>query len=359
MRVLLVGPNYLNGSKGGQITHMRTFNDAFSDKKEVILSNFFSSSGLGESQSKIVKSILLIWRVLSFPLSALLNDLVHLNTTVDNNAITRDSLLLFWLRLFRKKYVIQFHGGEFDKVTLNKSKLIYQMWKRGIQQSKCCLVLKPEHQKLITEIGQNNVIPAINYVNVPNNGFNNLLSFEGKVKFVFLGRLIKEKGLYELIESVKNLSQCNSFELKICGDGPEKERLQNLVKEYRLETVIQFCGNVDGKVKNDILRESHCFIIPSYAEGLPYSMLEAMAYGNAVIASNVGLIPKVFEKSICGFLIKPKAQNELEIAMEKVLTDPNVVSSFSEAAYKNVSSNYSYKNLTRFYYSVWGVCEKS
>ncbi len=126
-----------------------------------------------------------------------------------------------------------------------------------------------------------------------------------KTNVLFMGWVEKNKGIYELVEAVRsNRKQMSDFNFIICGEGSESKNIRELVRKYSLDSYFTFKGWVSGDQKIDILKSAHIFVMPSYREGLPNALLEAMASGCAVIASAVGAIPDIIKNQENGLLIE-------------------------------------------------------
>ncbi|MCB2295197.1 glycosyltransferase [Clostridium algoriphilum] len=187
-----------------------------------------------------------------------------------------------------------------------------------------------------SEINKFNVIPfedfkAIN--NIP----------KDKYVFGYIGRLISLKGIDLLLESF-NLFQeryPNSI-LIIVGEGVEKEKLINLAKEHDLSTKIYFKG-----YRKDVynwLNIYDSFILPSKREGLPLTILEAMAMKKIVISTSIGGIPELIKNNYNGILIEERSPQLLMKSMEYVYENEDEVRQIVENAYNNLRLNYGIKD---------------
>lgn len=106
------------------------------------------------------------------------------------------------------------------------------------------------------------------------------------------------KGQKRLIEIAKKiLDDSYNIKVKFIGEGKQKQDLINYVKELNLESKVEFLGNInDRELLFSILKDSHFYVLPSSSEGLPRSIIEAMATSNPCIASNVDGIPELLDK---------------------------------------------------------------
>ena len=173
-----------------------------------------------------------------------------------------------------------------------------------------------------------------------------------KYIFGYIGRLINLKGVDLLIESFNLFKKKhpNSI-LIIVGEGAEKEKLINLTKEYNLSTKIYFMG-----YRKDVynwLNIFDSFILPSKREGLPLTILEAMAMKKIVISTSIGGIPELIVNNYNGILIEEREPQVLIKSMEYVYENKNEVKAIVENAYKHLALNYSIEdyinNIHRIY----------
>lgn len=126
-------------------------------------------------------------------------------------------------------------------------------------------------------------------------------------RILFLGRLEQRKGVFDLIRAMELLKvegACENLELVIAGDGGVDEVREQVTKR-ELEGVIDVVGWVDREGVGSLLRCSDVFVLPSYNEGLPMALLEAMGSGMAVIATPVGGVPEVLDNGVNGVIVEP------------------------------------------------------
>ena len=115
------------------------------------------------------------------------------------------------------------------------------------------------------------------------------------------------KGTFELLEVFENLvSEGLDIKLRLVGDGSAKERLQKIVYSGDLTSRVQFDGWCEEKELLNILGSADIFVLPSWSEGLPNAMIEALAAGLAVIVTRVGTIPDFLINKRHALLIRGK-----------------------------------------------------
>jgi glycosyltransferase involved in cell wall biosynthesis len=155
----------------------------------------------------------------------------------------------------------------------------------------------------------------------------------------FLGRLLDGKGADLLIESFNELhKKREKIFLLVVGDGPEREKLNNLVENYNLSSKVRFMGF--QKNPYDFLNIFHCFILPSVTEGLPIAVLEAMAMKKAVISTPVAGLKNLMKNGYNGLVLENRSKKELEAAMDKLYGDKNFNIQLAENAYNYLYENY-------------------
>jgi glycosyltransferase involved in cell wall biosynthesis len=134
---------------------------------------------------------------------------------------------------------------------------------------------------------------------------------------LFVGNLIKEKGCFELLHAFQEIEKEHpNCILAIVGGGPIAEDLRRLAAEFNLSEKIRFIGKVSHDKLPTWFAVSDVLCLPSYREGIPNVVMEALASGLPVVATNVGGIPEVV-KAHCGILIAPKDVAQLRAALRK------------------------------------------
>ncbi|WP_242826141.1 glycosyltransferase family 4 protein [Butyrivibrio sp. VCB2006] len=129
-----------------------------------------------------------------------------------------------------------------------------------------------------------------------------------KQQILFLGELGQRKGGYDfagIVENVDKRYPGARFVFAGSGSKEDEDRIKKALSEKGLMEKCLFPGWVRGEQKDKLLMESSLFMLPSYQEGLPMAILDAMAYGLPVVSTEVGGIPQLIENGKSGFLAKP------------------------------------------------------
>jgi len=147
---------------------------------------------------------------------------------------------------------------------------------------------------------------------------------EGTLRILFLGQLGPRKGAGDLIDALARPDVAAlPWEATMAGDG-DVEVYRARATEHALAERIHFTGWVDEPEVQRLLARADVMVLPSYAEGLPLSVLEALAHGLAVIATPVGAIPEVIEDGTSGLLVAPGEVEALAGALEHVVRDQDL-----------------------------------
>jgi glycosyltransferase involved in cell wall biosynthesis len=145
-------------------------------------------------------------------------------------------------------------------------------------------------------------------------------------EILFVGRLAEIKGVEHLLGAMRDLG--SGFRLRIAGDGPERERLQALASGLEVE----FLGEVSFLEMASVLGRAHVFVLPSLSENLPNAVLEALAAGLPVVASNVGALPEIIRDGWNGFLVPPGDSRAIATAVRSITRDRIFHEEMSNAA---------------------------
>ncbi len=156
------------------------------------------------------------------------------------------------------------------------------------------------------------------------------------------GRIVREKGVGELIRAFRTVAKkVPEAKLIISGTGLALDEMKDLVRKYGLKKRIKFLGWVPQTVLLSCYKRADVFVLPSFSEGLPYVILEAMAYGKAVVASNVSGLNEVITDGMNGMLFDLSKEGDLAKVLIKLLKDPQKRKRLGQNALENCRANYS------------------
>lgn len=206
--------------------------------------------------------------------------------------------------------------------------------------------------EILKKAGIKNGIYVPNGVDIHKFGKKAREKTDEKTRFLFVGRLEKQKGLEYLIKAAKSLQINNDFEIIIAGDGKEAEKLKKNVREYGIEDVFKFTGKLSEQELFEQYFRSDIFILPSLWEGLPLTLLEAAAAGLPIIATEVGGIPSVFSHGKNAILVKAGESRELAREMQQLMEGKKLRETLGPNA-RSLAEKYSWENSAKKIDSVY------
>jgi glycosyltransferase involved in cell wall biosynthesis len=164
-------------------------------------------------------------------------------------------------------------------------------------------------------------------------------NFEDKLeRVIFVGRLSKEKNLVSLIQAAK----LAGVGLDLAGDGIMRKTLEDLTR--RLSADVRFLGTLENSQIADLLSKYEIFILPSFYEGNPKSLLEAMSSGKAVIGTDIEGIRCIIKDGENGILCGQSA-SDISRAILRLKNDPGLLKSVQEGARKFATESFQSENI--------------
>jgi glycosyltransferase involved in cell wall biosynthesis len=164
----------------------------------------------------------------------------------------------------------------------------------------------------------------------------------GPLNVLYIGRMVPVKGQALLIDAVEQLHRSGmNLEATLLGEGVRREALTRLVRERRLDDVIRLPGVVGQEEIRDYYRQADIFVLPSFAEGIPGVLMEAMAMGLPVVTTRIAGIPELVEDGYSGFVVPPGRVDALVDAVQRLAADPELRREMGERGRAKVIAEYS------------------
>jgi colanic acid/amylovoran biosynthesis glycosyltransferase len=156
-----------------------------------------------------------------------------------------------------------------------------------------------------------------------------------------VGRLVAAKGQRILLEAARQLiAEGRPVRVSLAGDGPDREQLERFVDENQLRNQILFHGAVSQKQVRALCSQAHAFVLPSFAEGIPVALMEAMAMEVPCISTSITGIPELIESGKDGILVAPSDVQALCRAITKLMDDESFRRAMAENGRRKVSRDY-------------------
>jgi glycosyltransferase involved in cell wall biosynthesis len=281
-------------------------------------------------------------------------DLIHLNPTLDFKALIRDGVYHFIAKkIFRKKTIVFFRGWE-ASTEKNIEKNFIKIFRVFFNFDYALVLASSFRDKLISWGFKSDIISL--ETTVFDDAFLEQFAIMRRVKgiglrerirLLFLARIEKGKGICETINAVKMLSTVHpEVHLVVAGDGSFIDEAQRLAYEV-LGNRVTFLGHVSGEKKKDVLLSSDIYIFPSYSEGMPTSVLEAMAFGLPVVTRPVGGLKDFFINGEHGFISESKEPEVIASLIEKIILDKDLWKRMSINAHEYAKEKFIASKVTQ------------
>lgn len=158
---------------------------------------------------------------------------------------------------------------------------------------------------------------------------------------ICVGRLSPEKGQSGLLEAFASLrTEHPDVRLVLAGDGPDRSGLEAITEKLGISDAVSFVGRLTEEEALQEIAGSDLLVLPSFMEGLPIVLMEAMAIGVPVVASRVAGIPELVEDGKSGLLFNPSDWSELAACMDRLLSDERLCASIAEQAKARVTNEF-------------------
>lgn len=317
-RILLLGREFHH--KGGVTNYVRLLKENLSSVYDI---KHFVQGLKPKYHIDYILPIVYISQLLKFKkvLKEYEPDLVHLNPSMTWVALIRDLAFLKIVKNHGFPVLFFIHGWHIDLNKKNKQNIFLKFFlKKNFEKADGIVVLAKRFKEELVNSGikKEKIYVSSPMVNSKDYQPGNK-RFERPFKVLFCSNMKKEKGPYELLDAISIvLDKYPDTNFIFIGEGKELEKLKNLSKEKHIEKNVEFRGYLTGSDKFRAFGEAHIFILPSYSEGFPTVVLEAMASGLPLVVTPVGRLDEIIEEGMQGLIINSVPPNPKEIS-EKII----------------------------------------
>jgi glycosyltransferase involved in cell wall biosynthesis len=280
-------------------------------------------------------------------------DVIHIHFS-ERGSTLRKSILVFIAALFQQSVILHAHGATYQEFYARLPRLVQNSLVALFRKCRI-IVLSKSWQDFYTHklsLDSSRVSVLYNPVDLPSS----MPDRAGRkhLKFIFLGRIGKrggaldiaqsfmsfpkqDKGAFDLINAFAVLAEADRYdvELVLAGNG-DLAAANQLITDLNLTDKITILDWLSAEERDKLLATADAFILPSYNEGLPMSMLESMAWGLPVIVTPVGGIPEVIINHQNGLLVEPGVQDQLVKAMQALIRNESLRLSLGTAGRNSV-----------------------
>ena len=283
-------------------------------------------------------------------------DVVHINMSYRGSTI-RKGVVAWTCRALRIPVVLHLHTCEYEE--------FYRRLPSPLQRAARATFLRADHVVVLGRVWESFVVDELRVprrrVTVLYNaspgpadiGFRKSRATREGIRLLFVGRLGARKGVADLLTALSRVgADSGDWVLTLAGDG-DIEKAKDLARELGIFHRITFTGWLDSPGVHDLLKSSHVLILPSYAEGMPMAIVEAFAFGVAVIASSVGAIPELVVDRKSGLLVSPGDIDALEQAIRDLCTDDELRESLARSGRGTWESRLEIGQYTERIIEIW------
>lgn len=162
---------------------------------------------------------------------------------------------------------------------------------------------------------------------------------------LYVGRIAHRKGVADLVEAAAEVTASHDVDFKFVGKGPLEDEMHAKAADLGVDDRTQFLGHVDRERLLGLFAGATAFVLPSHYEGLPTTMLEAMAAGAPVVATDVSGVPDVIDDGENGLLVPPREPARLAAGVTRLLDDSNLRERLSTAGRRTIVEGYTWESI--------------
>jgi len=279
-------------------------------------------------------------------------DIVHIHSGF-KGSFYRKSVFVLFSFIFRKKIILHIHSGEFDEFYRKGSFLRKSFIKLVLSIPQVIMVVSPSLKNKIKKItpSPDKLRLVMNPVRIHQNIEEKVHGKDNQTRILFMGRINEKKGVYDLIKAGEKIIPCKKNILFVlCGNG-EIAKAKQMIVDKGIQRYFKIPGKVDDKEK--YYSEADIFVLPSYYEGIPVSILEAASYALPIIATSVGGIPEVIKDGKNGLLFEPGDVEDLSGLILKLIDSPNERKRMGKQAYDLVNEKFNINLISQQLESIY------
>lgn len=237
------------------------------------------------------------------------------------------------------------HGADFDEFYLNAGKKKKELIHKTYDKCSVLIALSEEWRERLSQIVPEEKIKIVeNYSVLHKDALVERLNRPCNNRVLFLGEIGRRKGCFDIPAIVeKVIKVIPNVKFILCGAGTEADlwAIKSALKDKNIDRNVEFPGWVRDAEKDKVLRDADVFLLPSYNEGMPMSILDAMGYGLPIVSTNVGGIPKIVHDGENGICCHAGDVNRLSKGIIDMLSNDEYRYHAANASYECVYKNYS------------------
>ena len=347
-KILILVPG--DKTQGGVINYYKALRTRFSSNIHYFTRGARSWPRRG---SVIFELARIFFDVIRFFIKLLLSRdvLVQTTTSFSSLALFRDGLFIIIAKLMRKKVIVFYRGWdeELAKVIENKYLFLFRM---VFFRADAIIELSSYNVSRLRRWGytkeiylETTLVDDVLVTGVDEHTISMKYSDIGVLNILYMARVERIKGIYIALEAYAELRKeyKNKVEFQLAGDGLEMDMVKNYILDNKIEGV-SIHGFVQGEEKKELLNKAHLFLFPTmHGEGMPNSLLEALAVGLPVVTRPMGGSADILENGLHGFVTTSTDSKDYYILLKNLIDNPQIMNEIG-------TRNYNYAK-ERFYAS--------
>lgn len=284
------------------------------------------------------------------------HDVMHLTSSA-SLSLFKDLYMLRKAKRQGLKTILHFRFGRIPELA-NKNNWEWKLIKRAVRISDKVIVIDQSSYDTLIAQGFDNIVilpnpvaPAVEKIVEENI---NIEKVKGEI--LFTGHVVKTKGVFELLEACSAL---DNLHLKLVGHITSDVRLQIERLYGKYPVWLSICGEMPYEEVIKEMMKCDVFVLPTYTEGFPNVILEAMAAGCAIISTPVGAIPQMLEAEngkTYGVLVEQKNVSTLKQAISSILRDETLKNEMRENVRSRVGEKYNMQSIWNRMLTIWETC---
>lgn len=262
--------------------------------------------------------------------------IVHIHGAA-NASFDRCRIFINLVKKFGKKVILHEHAADFVEYyndSIDKESIIHTL-----NLCDCLIVLSDSWKKYFVSIGkeENKVHVLNNIVSPPD--LRDITKNDNRLHLMYMGEISKRKGAFDLLKAiVENKDYFKDRLLLRMGGNEVDGDIKAYIRDNGLGCFVSYEGWIMGEKKIECLNWQDVYILPSYNEGLPIAILEAMSYKHPIISTPVGGIPEIIKTQENGILVTPGNSEEIAKAIKFYMENPNAIKLHGEKGYEVVQN---------------------
>jgi len=328
--VLVVAPSKL--TKGGITSVVKAYEQSF-------VWNKWNCKWIESTidKSTIYKILYFLIGIVKYLFNLRKASIIHIHLSESTSAI-RKSFFFYIAFFFKKKIILHFHAFSPNSTIQGKYKTLY----RDLFTKSNTVIVLSQYWKdeIVNCFGENSVHIEILF-NPCNKIYEQRINDENKIKYIlYAGALNSRKGYADLIKAFSIvLKKHSDWKLVLAGNG-EIENGLSIAKNLNISDKTTFTGWITGEEKDTLFRDANIFCLPSYNEGFPMAVLDAISYGLPVITTPVGGILDVFTDSVDVSIFEPGDVETLAKKIIELIEDTEIRNKYIKASINHANTTF-------------------